>query len=1111
MTTFLETPVTSSFQAVTSTSVQLPATPAYSTRIICLGVYPKTANVNPVTGWDVVSSHAHATADMRMVTLRRVSEVSASASSIGVTFTAAASGVAISTNATGELADGTIVLDVSVGGVTSWSLRQVALGPRSSGRIDFLLANDQRTFNTTNATGYVQTNTIGVAGASALSMLMLSNASGQPGDVLDGPAIAVRNLSNASATSSLIHVTVQVRPMGSPAITAYGRYSLTAATTRSAGAVQSVTVRQMANATRLANENLDIAFPQRTQEGSMVIVFFSGIVDSNAELFASFYDDSTYNHDGPSGWTGGMQFTPRPDNKYHSFGFARTIHKLSMAKVRLRGLVAGRVTLTALELTGVAGGTRFSNFAASITFSPSYTYARQTELWASRYSVMLVATAPSTQNVTCTVGGTSPMTVLSERKPTATDCGLFLHHSQTSTYVGEPRSFPITVAPSSTAAGAVLGDIEVITSGSTIEFTLDPDVNASTDISYSVHALATGRLLGNSVWAGIVPALASAVNSSGNFVVQIAEPSGYVLPDPTYYIVLQGSKGDRKWGTGRLLATKLTPTSPAPTPPAPTPTPPAPTPPAPTPTPPAPTPPAPTPAYVAPYGKTAAEYPALTFEDHFLGSSYDTRKWITVEPWWGGTGGLTDNFAIEDSKLKIWQGRFPDGRFEVRNRAFNTYGKFYQKYGYFEVYAKLPWGIGNWPSFWLYNYDHINTNRPEIDIMEAYTGGGAASWWTDAAYKPNNYASTVWLDPNVGPVRIYKLRDTLAPNGVRLDNSFHYYGCRWDPTGVEFYFDGQLMGPRIPITTAMSATDMVIIIAMGPGDEARPTAGIPTQATVNSGLTVANKTNSYEVDYVRAWSLPGNITTVRGSAAGLIGTTPAPTPTPPAPTPPAPTPTPPPAAVAPAVIGNAKVGYFTGSSASITQAAATASGQRQLLIVNMMYNTTITSGLGGMSLIWESATARGDGNSRTRIYELTTTGAVAEATRTLALSEWTQGSYVTLTVRGTREYTFSNPVAQHTTLANQPPASSITTTKANSLGLYVIANGTYPRTYTAPSGYTRIANVYHPGSVSIGVAQATINAGTVAVPAWGVGDPWNPGSTTIGDAWRVITLSYVGT
>ena len=431
MTTFLETPVPSSFQSVTSTSISLPATPAYSTRIIGIGIHPKTANINAVSGWDVISNHAHPVADMRLVALRRVSEVSASASSVGITFTAAASGVAVSTNATGDVADGTIVIDASVGGVTSWQLRHVALASRSSGRLDFLLANDQRTFASTNATGYVQTNTVGVAGASALSMLMLSNASGQPGDVIDGPSIAVRNLSNASATSSLLHVTLQVMPTGTPAITAYGRYSLTAATARSAGAVQTAAVRQMANATRLINEDLEIAFPQRTQEGSMIIVFFSGIVDSNAELFASFYDDSTYNHDGPSGWTGGMQFAPRPDNKHHTFGFARTIHKLPLTKVRLRGLVAGRVVLTALELTGAAGGTRFSNFASPITFNPSYTYARQTELWASRYSIMVVATAPSTQSVTCAIGGTVPMTVLSERRPTATDCGMFLHHTQT--------------------------------------------------------------------------------------------------------------------------------------------------------------------------------------------------------------------------------------------------------------------------------------------------------------------------------------------------------------------------------------------------------------------------------------------------------------------------------------------------------------------------------------------------------------------------------------------------------------------------------------------------------------------------------------------------------
>ena len=272
-----------------------------------------------------------------------------------------------------------------------------------------------------------------------------------------------------------------------------------------------------------------------------------------------------------------------------------------------------------------------------------------------------------------------------------------------------------------------------------------------------------------------------------------------------------------------------------------------------------------TPTDVAPFGQSASDYPTLTFRDEFNGSSLDTSKWITKEPWWSGTQGTSDNYAVEDGRLKIWLGRFADGTFDSHNRAVNTWGKFYQKFGFFEIYAKLPRGIGPWPSFWLYGYEHNGGPTTEIDIMEAYGNPFASSYWTDGNGNPVSYGGTVWYGPPQTPTRIgmYKLRDTLKPNGVNLNAEFHRYGCRWDSTGVTFYFDGEQIGPKIPSVPGMNATELPIIIAMGPGSEARPTAGVPTQATVDAGLTIANKSNSYEIEYVRCWSLADGSTTVR--------------------------------------------------------------------------------------------------------------------------------------------------------------------------------------------------------------------------------------------------------
>jgi beta-glucanase (GH16 family) len=197
---------------------------------------------------------------------------------------------------------------------------------------------------------------------------------------------------------------------------------------------------------------------------------------------------------------------------------------------------------------------------------------------------------------------------------------------------------------------------------------------------------------------------------------------------------------------------------------------------------------------------------------------------------------------VEDGKLKIWPQRDASGNFF--NRTIDTDGKYYQTYGYFEMEAKLPYGKGAWPAFWLLNHDAADPYRPEIDIMEAYSGGGAASWWSDASLHPNNYAGNVWPSginggPNGGE---RKLRDTLYPNGLDLSADFHKYAVKWEADGITFYFDGKPMGAKI--MRAMP-NRMYILLDLWFGSA----SGNPDNSTPTG------KGNSYEVNYVRAWKL----------------------------------------------------------------------------------------------------------------------------------------------------------------------------------------------------------------------------------------------------------------
>jgi beta-glucanase (GH16 family) len=240
--------------------------------------------------------------------------------------------------------------------------------------------------------------------------------------------------------------------------------------------------------------------------------------------------------------------------------------------------------------------------------------------------------------------------------------------------------------------------------------------------------------------------------------------------------------------------------------------------------------PADTSAAPAPYGQAAADF-TLTFSDEF--DSFNSNVWN--DHLWYETPSDTKNFTVEDGKLKIWPQRDAAGNFF--NRSLATDGKYYQTYGYFEMEAKLPYGKGTWPAFWLFTHEAgAHPYRPEIDILEAYAGGGPNSGWSDASMRPTAYASTVW--PNGiegGPAAGTKTYANLGD----LSADFHKYGVKWEPNKITFYFDGKEM---YSVNESMDKR-MYMILDLWYGSA----SGSPDDSTPQG------KGNAYEVNYVRAW------------------------------------------------------------------------------------------------------------------------------------------------------------------------------------------------------------------------------------------------------------------
>ncbi len=158
-----------------------------------------------------------------------------------------------------------------------------------------------------------------------------------------------------------------------------------------------------------------------------------------------------------------------------------------------------------------------------------------------------------------------------------------------------------------------------------------------------------------------------------------------------------------------------------------------------------------------------------------------------------------------------------------------TQFSFAQKYGYFEMRAKLPKGRGLWPAFWLLPID--KSWPPEIDVLEAFgdatvKGEGGRTMIHYATHiEKKGQACGAWYN-----------------TGVDITEGFHTYGVDWQSSGITYYFDGKQYATCPANPLADQPFYMLINLAVGgvgswPG---MPDASTPWPA-------------HFYIDYVRAY------------------------------------------------------------------------------------------------------------------------------------------------------------------------------------------------------------------------------------------------------------------
>jgi len=190
-----------------------------------------------------------------------------------------------------------------------------------------------------------------------------------------------------------------------------------------------------------------------------------------------------------------------------------------------------------------------------------------------------------------------------------------------------------------------------------------------------------------------------------------------------------------------------------------------------------------------------------TLDENFDGERLNANLWNTHFPWSGLFKGHLEAYSPKNVSVK-------DGmlRIKVEKRTIHanddptqptrpyasgvvtSYGKFTQRYGYFEARIKLPTFRGGWPAFWMmpdrgpqagqsWQRRSTHDGGMEIDIMERLCEWG-----------PGLYNCAAHWD---GYGRDHKHAQFPLPAYDRTEDDFHAFGLLWEPGRLTWYCDGR--------------------------------------------------------------------------------------------------------------------------------------------------------------------------------------------------------------------------------------------------------------------------------------------------------------------------------
>jgi beta-glucanase (GH16 family) len=186
----------------------------------------------------------------------------------------------------------------------------------------------------------------------------------------------------------------------------------------------------------------------------------------------------------------------------------------------------------------------------------------------------------------------------------------------------------------------------------------------------------------------------------------------------------------------------------------------------------------------------------LVWSDEFTGHRLDAGKWATCYPFsldqaactnTGNVGEYAeaqcytpDNVHVSGGHLVLGarrQAKTCDGRTkQYTSGLVQAHDRHDFTYGYVEMRAKVPAGLGLWPAFWLIPSDY--SWPPEIDIMEIF----------GSQQHPTHSHHNLHLPDRPTTEFSYPLAQ-----GTSFDAEFHVFAVDWQPSQLSWYVDSRLV------------------------------------------------------------------------------------------------------------------------------------------------------------------------------------------------------------------------------------------------------------------------------------------------------------------------------